>query len=184
MSRNQLEAVTGAFGYSGKYIARRLLNQGRQVRTLANSLRRRNPFGSAIEVHPFHFDDPDKLTKSLEGVSVSYNTYWVRFNHKAFTHRGLVERIGKIIGRPRPIVSVPPMLAYLVGVVIGKMVGDVVITREEIEGLMADLLHVNSPPVGTTRLTDWAAEHADSLGRRYAGELARRGDRLSDYGAG
>jgi len=313
VSGNQIDAVTGAFGYSGKYIARRLLNRNHEVRTLTNSPRRRHPFGDAIRVHPFNFDEPDRLAESLRGVSVLYNTYWVRFNHKDFTHaaaventrilfdsaskagvqrvvhvsitnpsedspleyfrgkaelervlretgisysilrpavlfgkedilinniawflrrfpvfglfgrgeyrlqpiyvddlaavaveqgqsrensvievvgpvtftyRGLVETIGRIIGKPRPIVRVPPGLAYLVGAVVGRMVGDVIITREEIEGLMAGLLCVDAPPAGTTRLTDWAAEHATSLGRRYASELARRRDRLGDYAAG
>lgn len=312
MSGNQIDAVTGAFGYSGKYIARRLLNRNHQVRTLTNSPHRRHPFGDAIRVCPLDFSQPDKLAESLRGVSVLYNTYWVRFNHRDFTHaaavrntailfdsarragvervvhvsitnpsedspleyfsgkaqlervlretgmsycilrpavlfgkedvlinniawflrrfpvfglfgrgeyrlqpiyvddlaavaveqgqsrensvveaigpetftyRGLVEAIGRIIGKPRRIVSVPPVLGYLVGAVVGRMVGDVIITREEIEGLMAGLLCVDAPPAGTTRLTDWAAEHAASLGRRYASELARRRDRLSDYAA-
>lgn len=103
---------------------------------------------------------------------------------ETFTYRGLVEAIGRIIGKPRRIVSVPPVVAYLVGAVVGRMVGDVIVTREEIEGLMAGLLCVDAPPAGTTRLTDWAAEHAASLGRRYASELARRRDRLSDYATG
>jgi NADH dehydrogenase len=33
---------------------------------------------------------------------------------------------------------------------------DVAITREEIRRLMADLLCTNSPPAGTTKLTEWA----------------------------
>ncbi|MFH1267706.1 MAG: epimerase, partial [Planctomycetota bacterium] len=102
---------------------------------------------------------------------------------ETFTYRELVERIGRILGKPRPIVSLPPTLGYLAGRVLGAIVRDIVITREEIEGLMADLLYVDSPPAGTTKLTDWAAEHADWLGRRYASELARRRDRLSDYAA-
>ena len=40
--------VTGAFGYSGKYIAMRLLEQGHTVRTLTNSTRRANPFGGLL----------------------------------------------------------------------------------------------------------------------------------------
>lgn len=313
MSGNQIDAVTGAFGYSGKYIARRLLNRNHEVRTLTNSPHRRHPFGDAVQVCPLDFSQPDKLTESLTGVSVLYNTYWVRFNHRDFTHaaavrnttilfdsarragvervvhvsitnpsedsrleyfsgkarlervlretgmsycilrpavlfgkedilinniawflrrfpvfglfgqgeyrlqpiyvddlaaaaveqgqsrensvieaigpetftyRGLVQAIGRIIGKPRRIVSVPPVLGYLVGAVVGRMVGDVIITREEIEGLMSGLLCVDAPPLGTTRLTDWAGEHAESLGRRYASELARRRDRLSDYAAG
>jgi len=67
--------------------------------------------------------------------------------------------------------------------VLGRLVGDVVITREEIAGLMAGLLCTDSPPAGSTRLTDWARAHADTLGRRYAGELARRRDRRTAYEA-
>jgi NADH dehydrogenase len=56
------------------------------------------------------------------------------------------------------------------------------ITREEIAGLMRGLLCTNSPPAGTTRLSDWVREHADTRGRRYASELARRRNRRQPYG--
>ena len=46
---------------------------------------------------------------------------------------------------------------------------------------MADLLYIDAPPVGTTKLSEWTEEHAASLGNHYASELARRRDRLSDY---
>jgi NADH dehydrogenase len=68
-----------------------------------------------------------------------------------------------------------------VGCLLGLLVGDVVITKEEIEGLMADLLHVDAPPAGHTALTDWVKEHADALGRSYTSELARRKDQVSAY---
>jgi hypothetical protein len=57
----------------------------------------------------------------------------------------------------------------------------VMITWPEVKGLMADLLHTDSPAAGTTRLTDWAREHKDDLGRHYASELARRKNRLRPY---
>jgi hypothetical protein len=69
---------------------------------------------------------------------------------------------------------IPPALGYLAGAVIGRLVGDVFITREEIAGLMAGLLNVDAEPTGTMRLTDWARKHADTLGTVYASELARR----------
>ncbi|HSO27190.1 MAG TPA: NAD-dependent epimerase/dehydratase family protein, partial [Anaerolineales bacterium] len=81
MTSKTIHAVTGAFGYSGKYIAQRLLNDGRQVITLTNSLHRPNPFGDRVQAYPFHFDEPEKLAAALRGVQVLYNTYWVRFNH-------------------------------------------------------------------------------------------------------
>ena len=79
-----LHVVTGAFGYSGKYIAQRLLDAGRRVRTLTNSPDRKNPFEDRVEVHKLDFDDESRLAESLQGADVLYNTYWVRFNHADF----------------------------------------------------------------------------------------------------
>jgi hypothetical protein len=56
----------------------------------------------------------------------------------------------------------------------GWLLREVIVTRDEIEGLMRGLLHVDSPPAGTIRLTQWAADHLSSLGIRFASELARR----------
>ena len=92
-------------------------------------------------------------------------------------------RIGRLIGKQRPIVSVPPWFGYAAGRLLGALVGDVVITRDEIEGLMAGLLYVDAPPAGQTVLTEWVKAHAGTLGRRYTSELARRKDRVSAYRA-
>ncbi|MCP4697382.1 MAG: NAD(P)H-binding protein [Gammaproteobacteria bacterium] len=310
MAEQQLHAVIGAFGFTGKYITRRLLAKGHRVITLTNSPHRANPFEDKVRAYPFHFDNPDKLAENLRGVSVLYNTYWVRFNHPLFTHanavenvrvlfesarkagvkrivhisitnpskdspleyfsgkakmeeallasgvpysilrppvlfgdedilinniawllrrvpvfavfgggkyrlqpiyvddlaelavregennknviidaigpetfayRALVEEIGEIIGKKRPIIPVFPVIGYLAGSLLGKLLNDVFITRAEIEGLMADLLYVDSPPAGKTRLTDWVKQHADSIGTRYASELARRIDKTTKY---
>ena len=92
MPTQELHVVTGAFGYIGKYIAARLLKQAYTVRTLTNSVNRANPFGAAVQAHPFNFDAPDKLVELLRGATVLYNTYWVRFNYKSdFQHSAAVE---------------------------------------------------------------------------------------------
>lgn len=302
-SGKEVHAVTGAFGYSGRYIAHRLLDAGHRVVTLTNS-RGPDPFGGRVSSFPLQFHDPVALATALRGVAVLYNTYWVRFDHKTFNHREavantltlfeaareagvrrvvhvsitnpsaesdlsyfsgkaeleaalkssdlsyailrptvlfgkedilinniawmlrrfpvfgvfgdgqyrlqpiyvddlaalavgegartgdvivqaigpetftyreLVQTIGKIIGRPRPVVSVPPSVGYWVGRVFGAVKGDVVITREEIRGLMEGRLYVDAPPAGSTPLTEWARRHSDTLGAHYANELARRG---------
>jgi NADH dehydrogenase len=90
MADSPTHAVTGAFGYSGKYIAQRLLDKGQAVITLTNSPHRVSPFGEKVKAYPFNFDDPQALADSLKGVSVLYNTYWVRFNYKLFTHADAV----------------------------------------------------------------------------------------------
>ena len=86
LESKDLHVVTGAFGYSGRYIARRLLDGGHRVRTLTNSPQRENPFGGKVEVRPYNFDHPAQLVESLRDAAVLYNTYWVRFDHADFTH--------------------------------------------------------------------------------------------------
>ena len=302
-ARDGVHAVTGAFGYSGKYIAQRLLEAEKQVITLTNSFHRPNPFGANVQAYPFNFEEPGKLINALTGVEVLYNTYWIRFNYKSFghslaventrklisaakdvgvqrivhisitnpshdspleyfsgkaileqeiihsgisyailrptvlfgkedilinniawtlrrfpffrlfgdgnyylqpiyvddlaklaveqgqnneniilnaigpencTYREWVKTIAKIIGKPRPVIPMPPRLAYVAGWIIGKFSNDVMITWPEVQGLMAGLLSVDSTPTGQTKLTTWAEEHADALGRNYASELKRR----------
>jgi uncharacterized protein YbjT (DUF2867 family) len=303
-------AVTGAFGYSGRYIAKHLLEAGHEVITLTNSPGRPNPFGEKVAAFPFQFDEPQKLRDSLRGVEALVNTYWVRFNHRLFTHaqavvntkilfsaakeagvrrmvhvsitnpdsasdlpyfrgkaeletalkglgvsycilrptvlfgkedvlinniawslrrlpvvgvfgagdyrlqpiyvddlariaalkaeggvdeiiqaigpetftyRELVCKVRDALGLKRPIVSVPPGLGYWGCKLVGLLVGDVVITREEIRGLMENRLFVDAPPLGATKLTEWMEQHKSTLGLHYTSELARRTDRFSEY---
>ncbi len=305
-------AVTGAYGYSGRYIAERLLAVGHSVLTLTNSPQRAHPFGDRVPAVPFNFERPDLLTASLRGVDVLINTYWVRFDHRLFTHeqavantqtlfraardagvrrivhvsitnpdihsdlpyfrgkaqlerdlaasdvsycilrptvlfgredvlinniawaiqhapfilvfgtgeyrlqpihvddlaaaaveqaskaessvieaigpetftyRGLIAAIGQALGRERRIVSVPPWLGYQATRVMSRLVGDVVITREEIRGLMEERLYVDAPPLGATRLSEWIVAHRETLGRHYTSEMARRLDRVTAYRA-
>ncbi len=84
-------AVTGALGYSGKYVTIRLLKKGYQVKTLTNSINKPNLFGNKIEVVPFNFDKPEILKENFSDIDVLINTYWVRFNHKKFNHSEAVE---------------------------------------------------------------------------------------------
>jgi NADH dehydrogenase len=81
-SSSGFHVVTGALGYSGKYIAKRLLEAGLDVRTITDSYNRPNPFGEAVRAYPFNFDRPELLIESLRGAEVLYNTYWVRYNHE------------------------------------------------------------------------------------------------------
>lgn len=303
-------AVTGAFGYSGRYITRRLLDAGHEVFTLTNSVNRPNPFGDRVKAFPFHFDDPERLRESLRGADALVNTYWVRFSHKlfsqeqavintralftaardarvrrivhvsitnpdihsdlpyfrgkaelegalkslgvsycilrpavlfgredvlinniawslrhlpamgifgagnyklqpiyvddlaeaaarkaeggpdeiieaigpeTFTYRELVARVRRSLGVWRPILPVPPALGYWSCRLLGLLVGDMIITREEIRGLMENRLCVEAPPLGTTRLSEWIDRHKETLGRGYTSEMARRTDRTTTY---
>ncbi len=298
----EVDVVTGAFSYTGKYIAQRLLAQGRLVRTLTGHTNRVSPFGVKVDAFPFNFDRPSELVRSLQGVTTLYNTYWVRFTHgsitfdeaventqkliraaveagvKRFVHvsitnphvdsplpyfkgKGLLEQVlmnsklsyaiirptvifgdedilinniawllrhfplfvipgdgeyrlqpisaddmadlavaagqrreNEIVDAVGPeiytfetlvkliaqtvrsrslIVHLPPKTALLLSQFIGRFVKDVVLTQEEVDGLMSNLLVVDGPPTGRTRLSDWLREHAATVGKQYASELAR-----------
>src|SRR6266852_2094919 len=91
MISHEVNVITGAFSYTGKYITQRLLAQGKEVRTLTGHPNNPNPFGEQVQVHPFNFDQPHKLVESLQGVTTLYNTYWVRFPHGSITFERAVE---------------------------------------------------------------------------------------------
>ena len=153
------------------------------INNIAWTLRRLPVFGvfgdGQYRLQPMHVDDFAAL--AVEQGKDRANRVIDAIGPETFTYRRLVEEIGSIIGVKRPIVSVPPSIGYAVGAVLGKLVGDVMITRDEVEGLMADLLVTSSPPAGSTRLTEWARQHADTLGKHYASELARRKNRQAAY---
>jgi uncharacterized protein YbjT (DUF2867 family) len=80
-----MNVVTGSFGFIGRYITRRLLADGRTVRTITTHPDKPNPFGSAVEAYPYDFDHPRKLESVLRGADTLYNTYWIRFEYGAAT---------------------------------------------------------------------------------------------------
>src|SRR2546426_10227001 len=73
----EFSVVTGAFSYTGKYIAQRLLALGQPVKTLT----RRPPVDpdKRLSVAAVAFKNRDGLIDALRGATTLYNTYWVRF---------------------------------------------------------------------------------------------------------
>ena len=84
--------VTGATGYTGRYITQRLLDSGASVRSLTGHPDRPNPFGDQVSMFPYNFDDTDALARSLEGADTLFNTYWIRVDYKDMTHERVVEQ--------------------------------------------------------------------------------------------
>lgn len=92
---------------------------------------------------------------------------------ETYTFDQLVRLIAAEIGRPARIVHLPPGLALALSRLLGLAVRDVVLTKEEIAGLAANLLTSAHPPQCPTRLSRWLAENGSQLGAAYASELAR-----------
>jgi uncharacterized protein YbjT (DUF2867 family) len=70
--------VTGAFSFTGRYVAARLLELGREVRTLTRHPQSESPFGARVVAFPLDFEAPEDLAATLRGVDTVYNTYWIR----------------------------------------------------------------------------------------------------------
>lgn len=79
------------------------------------------------------------------------------------------------MGLWRPILPVPAWLGYQAARVLGALLGDVMLTRDEVTGLCRNLLAVPGPSIGQRRLSCWVRENAAVLGREYSSELGRRG---------
>jgi uncharacterized protein YbjT (DUF2867 family) len=297
------DLVTGAFSYSGADIAERLLDSGRDVRTLTYHPNRPHPLQARVDALEYRFDDPAALARSLEGVNTLYNTFWVRFDHgktsfanaiersrmlffaakragvqrivhlsitnpslesplpyfrgkalvesalaqsgvpysivrptwifggerdvltnniawilrrlpafalpgdgtypvqpvhihdlaricteagntpgdividaagpETMTFRDLVALIRTAVHTNSPILHIPPPVMAATARVLGLLLGDVVLTGDEIRGLMAGLLISHEPPLGRIAFSQWLNEHATSVGRSYANELQR-----------
>lgn len=90
--------VTGAFSYTGGAIARRLVANGRRVRTLTGHPDRPSPLSGKVEVAPYSFDDRTALIQSLRGASTLYNTYWVRFDRGGVSFARAIENSKMLFG--------------------------------------------------------------------------------------
>jgi NADH dehydrogenase len=297
------DVVTGAFSFTGRFIATRLLSQQRRVRTLTNHPQRASDEDGGIDVAPLHFTDRAALVESLRGADVLYNTYWVRFrrgsvgfgdalantrtlvgaaveagvrkivhisvsnasidshldyyaakgraedivrgsglrwaiirptlifgagdifiNNIAWLFRRmpvfvipgagtyrlqpvaaedvaeiatwageqndnltvdaagpdtvmyaeLVEGIAIAVGRRPRFVYLAPRQAVWAGNMVARYVHDVLLTVQELQGLMEELLVSRErPPRGTRRIDNWLLTSAESIGRAYASELER-----------
>ena len=91
MSEPLTHTVTGATGYTGRYITRLLLDQGHAVQTITGHPDRSSPFGDRVAIHPFNFDRPDLLRETLAGTDTLFNTYWIRVSQGDRTHERCVE---------------------------------------------------------------------------------------------
>ncbi len=94
---------------------------------------------------------------------------------ETYTFRELWQEMGRALGCTRPLIAMPPIAVRAAAAVLGAWKGDVMLTSDEIRGLMEDRLAVDGAAPQGRRLSGWLRAHADELGRAYASELARRG---------
>jgi NADH dehydrogenase len=302
MAVTRLDALTGAFGFTGRALAERLLADGRELVTLSRRSGDGDPLRERLRVEPFDSDRPDRLVAALTGVDTLFNTFWIRFPRGAMTYeravaqsavlvaaardagvrrivhvsvvnaapdgptpyvrakgaleaivrssglewlivrptltygpgdilinnlawalrrlpvyglpglghytvqpvhvddvaricaeaasmdagqtidaagpeilryRDLVSMVREAIGSRSVVVPMPPALVLAAARLLGPVVRDVVLTRDEVRELTSSFLTSIQPARGTTRISDWLPANAASLGRAWASELDR-----------
>jgi NADH dehydrogenase len=129
------------------------------------------PGDGSYRLQPVYVDDLAEL--AVEGVYSKENYVMDAVGPDIFTFKEMVELIGEKIGAKRPMISVPPRLALFAAQFLSLFVRDVMLTPEEVEGLMAGLLVSKDPPRGKTHLADWLKANKSRVGVMYASELKK-----------
>lgn len=92
---------------------------------------------------------------------------------ETYTYRELVQLIADAIGRDIFFVRTPPRLTILLGRAAGLLVKDVILTGNELKGLMGNYLTSRQATNGKTRFSDWLLKNSQTIGSVYSSELDR-----------
>jgi len=90
-----------------------------------------------------------------------------------FTYKALLHLIAKELNRNISFIHTWPSLGIFLGSMISLFVRDVVLTKDELRGLMANKLTSNQVPNGKTLFSEWLRHNKDSVGTEYTSELKR-----------
>jgi len=129
------------------------------------------PGDGSYRLQPVFVDDLADLA-----VDVGYaqdNILWDAVGPDIFTFDEMVRLISHTLGLSRSLLHVPPGLALAAAQFLSTFVGDVLLTPEEVDGLMAGLLVSNEPPRCKNHLKEWLEENKKNVGVHYASELKR-----------
>ena len=115
----------------------------------------------------------DVADHAVRAASQSGNSVADSAGPDTMSFKDLLGLLASAMGVRCRLVHTPPTVGLALTRMVGLMKRDVVLTRDEVDGLMAGLLTSGAPPTGTTALSSWLKDNADDLGRSYASELNR-----------
>ena len=118
----------------------------------------------------------DLADQAVAAASQAGNSVSDAAGPETLSFEALLRLIASSMGVPCRLVHTPPSLGLTLTRLVGLMMRDVVLTRDEVDGLMAGLLTSDAAPTGTTALSSWLEDNSHHLGRRYASELSRHFD--------
>jgi uncharacterized protein YbjT (DUF2867 family) len=129
------------------------------------------PGNGDYRLQPVCVNDLTQL--AVEAGFRNENLVWDTVGPDILTFEQMVRLIARVIGQPARLIHLPPRLALWAAQLISLLVGDVLLTADEIDGLTAELLVSSEPPRGATRFADWLEANKKTIGRTYASEMQR-----------
>jgi uncharacterized protein YbjT (DUF2867 family) len=129
------------------------------------------PGSGSYPVQPVHIDDLARIC--IDAASPNGDPVLDAAGPETMPFRDLVALIRSAVNAHAPIIHVPPSVMSAAARGLGLLVRDVILTPDEIRGLMAGLLVSHDPPLGRIAFSNWLDEHKTSVGRSYANELHR-----------
>jgi len=129
------------------------------------------PGSGRYPVQPVHIDDLARICE--QAASAAGDVITDAAGPETMSFDELVQAIRRAVGARSPILHLPPVAMAAAARALGLVVGDVVLTADEISGLSSGLLVSHQAPLGQITFSEWLAEHSRSIGRSYANELQR-----------
>lgn len=129
------------------------------------------PSPGSYRVQPIFVDDLAEM--AVDAARNVHNKIIDAAGPEALTFAEMVRLVARKIGSRSLIFKLNPDLSLFLLKIVGVMVNDVVLTRDDLGALMDHLLISKNAPAGKTRLSDWLGRNGDKLGHRYANEMNR-----------
>lgn len=129
-------------------------------------------FGSGqYEVQPIYVEDLAAIAAKCANNSNA--SIIDAIGPETFTFKEFLQLISSKLSPNTTLVHVPPTLSIFLGRIIGLAARDILLTQEELKGLMDGLLTSKQVPNGTTHFTKWLEANKDIVGKTYTSELGR-----------
>lgn len=122
-------------------------------------------------VQPVHVEDLARIC--VDGAGLSGDRAVDAVGPETLTFKAMVHLLRDAVGSHAPLVPMPPALMSVASRVLSLALRDVVLTPEEIKGLMADLLVSHEAPLGEIAFSEWLEQNSEAIGRSYANEVQR-----------
>ncbi|HJS94690.1 MAG TPA: NAD-dependent epimerase/dehydratase family protein [Solirubrobacteraceae bacterium] len=129
------------------------------------------PGDGSYQVQPVHIDDLARIC--VQAAGAEDDMIIDAAGPETISFAQLVHAMRRATGSRAPIVHVPPIVMTAAARALGLVLGDVVLTGDEVKGLTAGLLVSHDPPLGRIAFTDWLNDHSAAIGHTYANEFNR-----------